>query len=75
MQGIFKTNYLAVDEFKMIFIISLGRDRVKIFAVNIMSLRSLKYLIKSLKMKVSNLNYMSNYEYFELNIFRFENHG
>lgn len=59
----------------MIFIISLGRDRVKIFAVNIMSLRSLKYLIKSLKMKVSNLNYMSNYEYFELNIFRFENHG
>lgn len=59
----------------MIFIISLGRDRVKIFAVNIMSFRSLKYLIKSLKMKVSNLNYMSNYEYFELNIFRFENHG
>lgn len=59
----------------MIFIISLGRDRVKIFAVNIMSFRSLKYLLKSLKMKVSNLNYMSNYEYFELNIFRFENHG
>lgn len=59
----------------MIFIISLGRDRVKIFAVNIMSFRSLKYLLKSLKMKVSNLNYMSNYEYSELNIFRFENHG
>lgn len=59
----------------MIFIISLGRDRVKIFAVNIMSFRSLKYLLKSLKMKVSNLNYMSNYEYFELNIFGFENHG
>lgn len=59
----------------MIFIISLGRDRVQIFPVNIMSFRSLKYLIQSLNIEVSNLNYMSNYECFELNIFRFENHG
>lgn len=51
---------------KMIFI--LGRDEVKIFGVNIISFRSLKYLIKPLKMKLNNLNNTSKYEYFELNI-------
>ena len=52
---------MAVVNYKIIVVISLDRNRVKIFDVNITSFRSLKYLLESFKIKLNHFNYMPTY--------------